>query len=175
MYYVNGLKGATRIIYEDLNRLLAVDEPVSVSRLASESGYSRSTVMDALRGLRDIELIEMEHKNGSRAEYHIVEVEGETMNASDVFKAVINFASLGGAEWMDRMQIALIAHTIYNEGKHLRRLARLIGGDFQADVEAWIEEQHVLKLSQVWELQEAYQLRDEIRHRVAQAEEKLTR
>lgn len=173
MYHTDGLKGASRIIYEDLNRLLAIREPVSVARLAAESGYSRTTVIGALRELRDDDWIEMEHQNGTRADYRIVEE--DDVKTGNIFSAVINFASMGGAEWMDRMQIALIAHTIYNDAKRLRKLAGKVGGDFQANVEVWIEKQKVLELSQVWELHEAYLMRDQVRDLIIQAEEELTR
>jgi predicted transcriptional regulator len=173
MYQTNGLTGSARIIYEDLCRLLAVEEPVSVDRLASESGYSRNTVIGALKHLRRAGLVEMEHEPGRRAEYRITEEEG--MNLSDVFRAAVNLVALDGPEWMERMQNALVAHQIYDKGKHVRRLARKVGGDFRDDVERWLDDNAVLSLTQVWDLQEAYQMRDQVDAMIAEARERLTK
>jgi DNA-binding transcriptional ArsR family regulator len=169
MYQINGLKGAPRIVLTDIMRLLAAGDDVSVDRLCDTTGYARTTVIRALAYLREQGLLEMDYENGKRANYQIVE-EG-AVKLSDILRATINLVALDGPEWFERMQMALVAHQIYNDAKHLRKLSRQVGGRFAQRCGDWLSQNRVLSLTQVWELDEAYEIRDRVRDLIDQAEE----
>ncbi len=67
------LKGAKRIVYEELERMLSIGRNPSVMSLAERTGYSEPTVWKSLDYLRNIGLIEMyQPKRGMPAQYRII-------------------------------------------------------------------------------------------------------
>ncbi len=131
MYHSHGLKGAQRIIYEDLCRLLARSEPISISRLADESGYTIKTVQATLLDLREQGLIEIRHgRRGARAEYRL---KGEGMiDIKGLIKAMVNAIMMSSDERSRRLTMAYVAKQIYNKNQVLERLAaRVVVTDFE--------------------------------------------
>lgn len=173
MYQIHGLTGSTRIIFEDLCRLLAGGEQVSINRLSDESGYSRTTVIRAVSDLRRLNLISVEQeKNGTRAEYTILEEDG-MFRVGDVVRAFINIFTMTTDERTKRMLSAIASKGCYDDAHKLQRLAGKIGGHFERDVEQFLEANGALKVMTVWELDEAYQVREQIQKRIEQARERL--
>jgi biotin operon repressor len=67
------LKGAQRIVYEEIARMLANNNNPSITSLAEQTGYSEPTVWKSLAKLRKEGLIEMyQPKKGMPAQYRIV-------------------------------------------------------------------------------------------------------
>ncbi len=50
---LTGLKGAQRIVFEELRAMLMANEPVSIMRLSARSMYHPYTVSMALRSLQE--------------------------------------------------------------------------------------------------------------------------
>ncbi len=174
MYKVHGLTGSYRIVFEDLCQLLSVGEPVSISRLADKSGYSRSTVIRAMRYLRQIKLVDVEQDtNGLRAEYRILEEEDSMFNLNNMVKALLNAVTMSSDERARRLTVAMASKSCYDDGCKLHRLAHKVGGEFETKVKNWLDENSVLKVSTVWELEEAYLMREQIQDLIVQAREIL--
>ena len=173
MYQFHGLVGSYRIVFEDMCQLLSVDEPVSIEKLADKSGYSRRTVIRAIKHLRKAGMIETKHEtNGKRAEYIVLKENG-MFNPSDVLKALFNAVTMPNDERSKRLMIAVASKNCYDAGRKLKRLASKVGGDFEKNVHQWLDDNGVLNVMQVWELETAYLMHDQIQDLIAQAEEKL--
>jgi predicted transcriptional regulator len=69
-----GLKGAQRIVFDELRGLLDADEDISVMILANRTNYHHVTVCKTLQDLREMGLVEMRQpKRGAPADYSITE------------------------------------------------------------------------------------------------------
>ncbi len=67
------LKGAQRIVYEEIRRMLSNNNNPSITSLAEQTGYSEPTVWKSLAYLRKIGVIEMyQPKKGMPAKYRII-------------------------------------------------------------------------------------------------------
>jgi hypothetical protein len=67
------LKGAQRIVFEELERMLAARQAASIFSISERTGYCTYTVCKALQQLRTLGLIEMDQPRiGMRAEYRII-------------------------------------------------------------------------------------------------------
>jgi hypothetical protein len=67
-----GLKGSQRIVFEEVQRLLEMEEKVSVMKVSFLTNYHYVTVWRALCELREIGLLNVEQpKRGTSAEYSI--------------------------------------------------------------------------------------------------------
>jgi DNA-binding transcriptional regulator PaaX len=159
MYEYHGLKGADRIVLEDLCRLLAAGETVSITRLADESGYSDFAIKKALKRLREYGYIEMEHSNGCRAEYRVEEDILDT-----IIRSIINMVRMDEDERARRMMNALVSNNVYGKGRKLRKLARKLRPDseIRQSVEAYLENNRILEVAQVWDLAEANAIREHL-------------
>ncbi len=170
MYQSHGLKGAQRIIYEDLCRLLARSEPVSISRLADESGYTEKTVQATLLDLRKQGLIEIRHaKRGARAEYCL---KGDEMiDIKGLIRAMVNAITMSSDERSRRLAIAYVSKQVYNKGQVLKRLAtRVVVADFKALASTYLDQNYILDTFRVWPLEEADQLLADINDWIGIAE-----
>jgi biotin operon repressor len=159
MYEYHGLKGADRIVLEDLCRLLVAGETVSVSRLADESGYSDFAVKGALKRLREVGYIEMDHRNGCRAEYRVEEDILDT-----IIRSIVNMVRMDEDERARRMMSALVSNNVYSKGRRLRRLIRKLPQDsyMRQSVETYLKDHNVLEISRVWDLDQANDMRDHL-------------
>ena len=72
-----------------------------------------------------------------------------------------------------RMMAAFISRDVYDSGTRLAQMAQQIGGEFGEEALAYIRENKILVVEQVWELTEANRLRDELAQRVAEAQQRL--
>jgi predicted transcriptional regulator len=69
-----GLKGAKRIVFDELRQMLDAGEDVSVMNLSYRTNYHHVTVCNTLQDLRSMGLVEMEQETrGAPAEYKITE------------------------------------------------------------------------------------------------------
>jgi len=67
-----GLKGAQRIVFDELREMLDQGEPVSIMRLAERSSYHPVTVSRALACLESFGLVHIHRtRPGRRSEYAI--------------------------------------------------------------------------------------------------------
>ena len=174
MYHFHGLTGSNRIVFEDLCQLLSIGVPVSITVLADKSGYSRSTIIRAMRHLRQANFVDVRHEtNGKRAEYIILEEDG-MINLGDMVRSLLNAVTMSSDERAKRLMMAVVSKGCYDDGHKLQRLARKIGGEFETSVQKWMEETGVLKVMTVWDLEEANLMRQQIKDLIAQAEEKLS-
>ncbi len=164
MYPYHGLKGSDRIVFDDICRLLASGEPVSIARLADASGYSESTIKRAVKRLRTCGMIEVHHQRGMNAEYRI---RGDNMDLTGLFKAIINAITMSSDERARRLAMAYIAKQCYNDGRTLRRLAGQVGGEVEANALRFLEQNHILDRYRVWPLDEANELHAELERRIA--------
>jgi len=69
---IHFLRGAQRIVLQDLDEMLTEGEQPSISALADRTTYDESTVRRALRGLREANIVSMNQRcRGARAQYQI--------------------------------------------------------------------------------------------------------
>ena len=69
---IHFLKGAQRIVLQDLGEMLARGEQPSISALADRTMYAECTVRRALQALRAEGIVSMEQERpGARARYQI--------------------------------------------------------------------------------------------------------
>jgi DNA-binding transcriptional regulator YhcF (GntR family) len=173
MYQHHGLKGSSRIVFEDLCRLLARGEQPSVTRLADESGYCRETVRVALCELRDQGLVEIRQANGrgSRAEYRITE--GDMIDIRGMLCALVNAVTMSKEQRARRMVSAIVSTQVYGSGNVLADLAGQIGGPFEAEVADFIDAHGILERHRVWDLVDANELQAELERRIDEAHQIL--
>jgi DNA-binding transcriptional regulator GbsR (MarR family) len=164
MYNHHGLKGAPRIVYEDMARLLITGEPVTMTDLASETGYSRRTVIMAVDELIQRGLVHQMHQNGGRAEYALCSgtiwrVE-ELMNA--LVQALAKAVQMSPEERSARLAMAFAADRIFSKGKELKKLIRQSPDGFGEEALAFIKENEVTKLTKVWPLERATEIEEHL-------------
>jgi hypothetical protein len=61
-------------------------------------------------------------------------------------------------ERSERLAMAFAADRIFSKGQRLKRLSRTVGGDFSTEAMSFVKENQVLKLTQVWNLEEANEI-----------------
>lgn len=168
MYQHHGLKGAPRIVFEDLCRLSAYGGQISITELAMETGYSRNCVASALNELKDRGIIEMEQDQvGMQAEYQIVE--SPNLDFLGMLKGLFRFVTTWGDERAYRMAVFYQSSIVTKRAETLRQLAEAAGGDIQERAEALIEEHGLLDRHRVWELVKANRLEAEINELIEEA------
>jgi len=68
------MKGANRIVYDELCQMLQLNQQPSVMRLADRTGYHETTVWRTLQRLQRWGLVRVEHlRNGQRAMYEVLD------------------------------------------------------------------------------------------------------
>jgi len=164
VYQQLGLRGARRIVFEDMCRLLSTGDNVSVSRLAAVTGYDHSTVHRVLKSLRRDGIVEMTHRaNGASAQYRIAEEHTNMMiDFRGLMSALFNVLTASSEERARRMMMAWIAKRIYDRGKLLKQMAAQSGNELAASINIFLESNNVLDVYQVWELETANHLLGEI-------------
>jgi DNA-binding transcriptional regulator GbsR (MarR family) len=164
MYNHHGLKGAPRIIYEDMARLILNGRPVTTTELASETGYSRMTVIRAVDELIQRGLVHQMHQNGCRAEYALCsgtiwKVEELMMS---LVQALARATQMSAEERSRRLAMAFAADRIFSKGKELKKLIRQSPDGFGEEALAFIKENEVTKLTKIWPLEEASAIEDRL-------------
>jgi phage-related protein len=145
MYDHWGIKGAQRIVLEELVRLKAEGRRVSIVALADATGYSHKTTWRVVRELCEQGLIEVDHPyNGGRATYTI---KGGSMS---ILSSIVHLFTMSGSERAARFAAALASNALYEDARLLRRMARRLGGEFQEQAEVFIEENGLLEIAKVW-------------------------
>ena len=165
MYQQLGLRGARRIVFEDMCHLLAIGDNVSVSRLAAVTGYDHSTVHRVLKSLRRDGIVEMTHRaNGAPAQYRIVE-EQAMIDFDGLMRALFNLITASSDERARRMMIAWVSKRIYDRGKTLKRMVDDWPSgdeDLAASINDFLQTNNILNIFQVWELETANRLLTQI-------------
>lgn len=164
MYNHHGLKGAPRIVYEDMARLLVTGSPVTVRHLASETGYSKRTVRRSVDELIERGFVHQIHENGCRAEYALCS--GTIWRIEELMRALVQAlakaAQMSPEERSARLAMAFAADRIYSKAQRLKKLAYQSEDGFRDEAMSFIEETEALKLMKVWPLEEADQIEDRL-------------
>jgi DNA-binding transcriptional regulator GbsR (MarR family) len=164
MYNHHGLKGAPRIVYEDLARLLLTGQPVTISRLTDETGYTRKTISNAIGELIERGLIDQTHENGHGAGYALCS--GTIWRVEELMRALVQAlakaAQMSPEERSARLAMAFAADRIYSKAQRLKKLAHQSEDGFQDKAMTFIEENEALKLMKVWPLEEASAIEDRL-------------
>lgn len=160
MYNHHGLKGAARIVYEDLARLLLIGQPVTIKRLTEETGYTRKTISNAISELIDRGLIDQTHENGRGAGYALCS--GTIWGVEELMKGLVQAlaraAQMSPEERSARLAMAFAADRIYSKSQRLKKLARQSEDGFQERAMTFIKDNETLKLMKVWSLEEANEI-----------------
>jgi len=163
MYNHHGLKGAPRIIYEDMARLLLTGQPVTMTCLASETGYSIRTVFNAVDELRERGLVQ-QRINGNQAEYMLCS--GSIWRMEELMKSLVQALAratqMSTDERSRRLAMAFAADRIFSKGKELKKLARQLPDGFGDEALAFIRDNEVIKLTKVWPLDEANEIEGQL-------------
>jgi hypothetical protein len=76
-------------------------------------------------------------------------------------------------ESIRRLKAALASTNVYYAGNRLLGLATQIGGEYEAETRFFLFDNNILEIKQVWELEEANRLRDEIKRRISEARRRV--
>ena len=175
MYRYHGLRGAPRIVFEEICRLVVSGKPVSVTRLAGETGYDRRTVSRALAKLRKAGLVEIvQAKRGSRAEYRVKGGMVSMSEALDLLNALKNAITMSAEERAKRFAMAQAAARIYDDALALSVAAGELGDEqFAGEVEEYLSRTGALDRYQVWPLDEAVEIQARITDMLSTARARL--
>jgi DNA-binding transcriptional regulator GbsR (MarR family) len=164
MYNHHGLKGAPRIVYEDMARLILNGRPVTTTELASETGYSAVTVSRAVNELIQCGLVHQMHQNGGRAEYALCS--GTIWKMEELMislvQALAKATQMSAEERSRRLAMAFAADRIFSKGKELKKLIRQSPDGFGEEALEYIQEHEVTKLTKVWPLERATEIEEQL-------------
>lgn len=158
MYDHHGLTNSNRIVYQEICRLLAEGRPVSYTALADATGYCRQTIANAVRELKAEGYITLQRTETGWK--YIVRRDDEIVVG--IAKSLLNILTMSSGERWERIMMALAAKRIYDDAQKLKRAARRAGGQLQDRVEAFLAETGADRLSSVWPLDEAAEIRAQI-------------
>jgi len=160
MYDVHGLKNSTRVVYEELCRLLAEKRKVSYTALEDATGYTRSTVANAIGLLERGGYIEIERTGAGYGATYTVVHEEEIVQG--IAKSLWNIFTMSSSERWERFLQALVAKRIYDDAQKLKQSAKRATDDIQARVHEFLDQTQADSLTAVWPLDEAADIQNRL-------------
>jgi predicted sugar kinase len=95
------------------------------------------------------------------------------INPFHVLQAARNATRMSRDEQTRRLLSAFVSRDIYQAGRRLKNLAQRVGDGYAEEVETFLQENRILEIDQVWDLEEANELREKVNKRIQEAQERL--